>query len=124
MHGNNVFIFLECTHAEIFLIISIIGCVSIHGLESGIKNKLTTPLIIWICYEAVSIGYLLFFIADVMTTTGNHSDFILLFLYRIVALDVAVICLVIELFSIYFACCMFKIASDHEVLNLVKIDTF
>ncbi|KAL7046619.1 hypothetical protein ACKWTF_002661 [Chironomus riparius] len=106
---------MECTHAEIFLIISIIGCVSYHGLETGIKNKLTLPLIAWIFYEIVSIGYLLFFITDRIIITANYSDIIHLFVLGIVALDVAVICLVIELFSIYFACCMFQIASDHEV---------
>lgn len=124
MHVYKVFIFLETTHAEIFLIISTIGCVSIHGLESGIKNKSTAPLIIWISYEIVSIGYLIFFIVDIITIAANYSVSLHLFLHGIVALDIAVICLVIELFSIYFACCMFQIASDHEVFNLVKTDTF
>jgi hypothetical protein len=117
---NNVSSFAETTHAEVFMLMSMIGCACNHGLALGVRKKRSTPLIFWICFEFVSICYLIYFLIDIIRISSLFVDFIHLFVYAVIAVYAAGIFLLIELFSMYFACCMFKLCADYEVCNLVS----
>lgn len=112
--------FADNTHAHVFCFVSIIGIISVYGLHFGIQRKQTTPLIMWICYEILSIGYLAFFIITyLMTNFDKFYDDYFPFACQYLIICVALTCLVFELFAMYFGCKVFQIVSAYEINNYV-----